>query len=114
MVAAKTMLFDEELQERANLFKCLAHPARLKIIQYLAQTRQCLSGDISDKFPLTRTTINQHMNELKEAGLVIGYEKGSKTVYCLNCSKIEKIREVMEGFLTEIKLPQDFCCEYNP
>ncbi len=33
MVFSKTQLFNEELQERANLFKVLAHPARLQILQ---------------------------------------------------------------------------------
>lgn len=113
MVVSKTNLFDEELQERANLFRVLAHPARLQILQYLAQTRTCLTGDISEMFPLTRTTINQHMNELKEAGLIVGHERGSKIVYCLNCSKIGELGNIMEGFLEEMKLPQDFCCEYS-
>ena len=54
MVASKTDLFNQELQERANLFKALAHPARLQIIKYLAETRICLSGDISDMFPISR------------------------------------------------------------
>lgn len=111
MVVAKTLLFDSELQERANLFKALAHPARLQILKYLAQTRSCLSGDISEMFPLTRTTVNQHMNELKEAGLVQGHEKGAKTIYCLDCSKVEEMKNILEGFLNEISLPQDFCCK---
>lgn len=111
MVIAKTDLFEEELQKRANLFKTLAHPARLQILQYLAQTRTCLSGDISDIFPLSRTTLNQHMHELKEAGLICCHLKGSKTVYCLDCDKIEEIKNILTGFLNEIDLPEDFCCE---
>jgi DNA-binding transcriptional ArsR family regulator len=91
----------------------LAHPARLQILQHLVKTKTCLSGDISDMFPLTRTTVNQHMNELKQAGLVVGQERGSKIVYCLNCSKMEEMGNILEGFLKEIKLPQDFCCEYS-
>jgi ArsR family transcriptional regulator, arsenate/arsenite/antimonite-responsive transcriptional repressor len=111
MVASKTELFEEKLQKRANLFKALAHPARLQILQFLAQSGTCLSGDISEMFPLTRTTLNQHMNELKNAGLIRGHVKGAKTVYCLDCSKVEEMKNILEAFLTEIKLPQDFCCK---
>jgi ArsR family transcriptional regulator len=57
MVAAKTDLFEKELQDRANLFKALAHPARLQILQFLAKTRTCLSGAISEMFPISRTTV---------------------------------------------------------
>ena len=46
MVVSKTELFDEVLQEKANLFKALAHPARLQILQFLAETKTCISGDI--------------------------------------------------------------------
>jgi DNA-binding transcriptional ArsR family regulator len=113
MVVAKSNLFCEELQERANLFRVLAHPARLQILQHLAKTKTCLSGDISEMFPLTRTTVNQHMNELKEAGLIVGHEQGSKIIYCLNCPRIEEMANILEGFLKEMKLPHDFCCEYN-
>jgi ArsR family transcriptional regulator, arsenate/arsenite/antimonite-responsive transcriptional repressor len=111
MVLAKTELFEEELQERANLFKALAHPARLQILQYLVQTRTCLSGDISDMFPLTRTTVNQHMKELKDAGLIRSHVKDKKIFYCLDCSKIEKVRNILAGFLDEMEIPQDFCCQ---
>lgn len=111
MVASKTDLFNQELQERANLFKALAHPARLQIIKYLAETRICLSGDISDMFPLTRTTLNQHMRELKNAGLIVGHEKDGRIYYCLNFEKMEKMHFVLSSFLDEVNLPADFSCE---
>lgn len=113
MVVSKTALFNEELQQRASLFKALAHPARLQILQYLAQTRTCLSGDISDHFPLTRPTVNQHMKELKEAGLIYGRKEGAKIVYCLEVDKIKEMEAVMTGFLNEMHLPADFCCMYK-
>jgi len=110
MVASKTELFNEELQKRANLFKALAHPARLQILQYLAQTRTCLTGDISENFPLTRATVNQHMKELKEAGLICGHMEGAKIVYCLDIEKLKEMEEILNGFLKEMHLPADFCC----
>jgi predicted transcriptional regulator len=52
--------------------KALAHPARLAILQYLAETKVCNTGDISDELPLSRTTVKQHLTELKNAGCVSG------------------------------------------
>jgi ArsR family transcriptional regulator len=110
MSLSKTNLFDEELKKRANLFRALSHPARIQILQYLARTRTCLTGDISDMFPLKRTTVNQHIKELADSGLIYGHKEGAKTVYCLDCSRVEEMKNILEGFLNEIKLPRDFCC----
>ena len=110
MVISKTILFDSELQERANLFKALSHPARLQILQFLAQSKTCITGDISDHFPLGRTTVNQHLKELKEAGLISGHMKGAKIVYCLDYEKVKKMEKILSGLLNEIQLPKDFSC----
>ena len=110
MVVSKTEFFDKELQKRANLFKALAHPARLQILQFLAQTKTCITGDISEHFPLTRATVNQHLKELKEAGLICGHAEGAKIVYCLDIEKVKEMEEIMTGLRNEMHLPADFCC----
>jgi DNA-binding transcriptional ArsR family regulator len=110
MVAAKSDQFDYELQKRAHLFKALSHPARLQILQFLAQTGKCLTGDISENFPLTRATVNQHMKELKNAGLIYGHREGAKIVFCLDPEKIKELEEILGSFLKEMHLPVDFCC----
>jgi DNA-binding transcriptional ArsR family regulator len=70
MAYAKIELFTAEYQKRSELFKALAHPARLAILKYLADTKTCITGDIADELPLSRTTVNQHLKELKDAGLI--------------------------------------------
>jgi len=111
MVVSKTELFTEVLQERANLFKALAHPARLQILQFLAETKTCISGDISEELPLSRTTVNQHLKELKDAGLIRGHVTGAKMNYCLDYVKVEQMKKLLTGFLNEIEFPDDFCCK---
>lgn len=110
MVVSKTELFDEALQEKANLFKALAHPARLQILQFLAETKNCISGDISDELPLSRTTVNQHLKELKDAGLIRGHVEGVKMNYCLNSDKVKEMKNLLTSFLEEIQLPDDYVC----
>ncbi len=110
MVVSKTELFDEALQEKANLFKALSHPARLQILIYLAKTRTCISGDISDDLPLSRTTVNQHLKELKDVGLIKGHVEGVRMKYCLDGEKVKQMKNVLAAFLDEIQLPEDFIC----
>ncbi len=105
MPKAKVELFDKELQESAVLFKALSHPARLAILKFLSETNSCFTGDISNELPLGRTTVNQHLNELKRSGLVQGHITGIKTNYCLNPSVINQLKLVMENVINGLN-----CC----
>lgn len=111
MVTAKTELFDEVLQTRASLFKALAHPARLQILQFLAETKTCISGDISDELPLSRTTVNQHLTELKEAGLIKSHVEGVRMNYCLDYQKVNEMKSLLSSFLNEFEMLDDISCK---
>jgi DNA-binding transcriptional ArsR family regulator len=102
----KVQLFHVDLQTNANIFKALANPARLAILKYLAETKVCMSGDISKELPLSRTTVNQHLKELKDIGLIQGEVEGVKVNYCINPEKIREIKGIIENFLHEIEI----CC----
>jgi DNA-binding transcriptional ArsR family regulator len=110
MVQSKTELFEKELAEMAELFKALAHPARLQILRYLAETKTCITGDISDELPLSRTTVNQHLTELKKAGLIQGHVSGVKMNYCLNPAKIDELKQSLNTFIKEIQV-ENFNCK---
>lgn len=109
MVQIKSELFTKELIERANFFKALAHPARLQILQFLAESQSCITGDISDELPLGRTTVNQHIKELKKIGLIQGHTQGVKTNYCLNPEKIIILKKIMNDLLEDINIENYKC-----
>ena len=89
IIMNKAEKFDESLQDLSRFAKVLSHPARLAILKYLAETKTCISGDISDYLPLGRTTVSQHLKELRDSGLIHGEIDGLKINYCLNNSRIE-------------------------
>ncbi len=99
----KVELFEKDLQETSLLFKALAHPARLAILKYLVETEVCMSGDISEELPLSRTTINQHLKELKNAGLIRGSIDGVKMNYCLHPQNAKIAIDKMNTFFEKIK-----------
>jgi DNA-binding transcriptional ArsR family regulator len=84
MTYAKTDAFDLRLQQVAALAKLLSHPARLAILQYLAERKSCFSGNIAEELPLSRTTVSQHLQELKRAGLIDGTVEGLHVCYCID------------------------------
>lgn len=97
-----TKKYNPELKELAQFTKAISHPARLAILQYLAETKTCISGDISDSLPLSRSTVFQHLKELKEIGLIHGDIDGVKTNYCLCNSTIVKYKAMFEAFFKEM------------
>jgi len=104
MATSKTELFEDGLVESATYFKALAHPARLQILKFLAETKSCFTGDISEEIPLGRTTVNQHLKELKDSGFIVGHIDGSRTNYCLNSSKIDQIKKQIQEYLNCIDI----------
>ena len=107
---AKKELFTKELQETSAFFKALGHPARLAILQYLADTKVCMTGDISDELPLSRTTVNQHLKELKDLDLISGEINGVKVNYCLNMSNLNKMKIILDSFIRQIGCCDPACC----
>ena len=109
MVQSKTELFERELVEKAAIFKALAHPARLRILQFLAKTRSCITGSIADEIPLGRTTVNQHLKELKKCDLIQGNIQGVKTNYCLNPEKIGELQILFQSYFESLNVDNYKC-----
>lgn len=105
----KPEVFDNELQELARFAKAISHPARLAILKYLAETKSCISGDISDYLPLSRTTVSQHLKELRDMGLIHGEIDGLKVNYCLCGSCIKENLEAFDRFFNHVNSAGNVC-----
>jgi ArsR family transcriptional regulator, arsenate/arsenite/antimonite-responsive transcriptional repressor len=115
MTYAKTAAFTEEQQQLARVAKALAHPARVAIIQFLASKQTCISGDIAAELPLSRTTVSQHLQELKALDLIRGEVEGLTVCYCLNTELLLQVQQQFTAFFVEATLggavcgPDDAC-----
>ena len=109
MTYAKTNIFDEHLQLLSGFTKALSHPARMAILEFLAEQEQCISGDITGEIPLSRTTVSQHLQELKNAGLIKGTVSGTKVYYCIDRDNVEKLKKEMHEFMERITSGNSTC-----
>jgi DNA-binding transcriptional ArsR family regulator len=89
----KVTSFDVSDQEIARFGKALSHPARIRILRYLAECRHCVTGNIVEQLPLSQSTVSQHLRALKEAGLIKGRLEGPATCYCLNEETLHRAGE---------------------
>ena len=110
MTTPKLELFSKDLQAAAVLFKALSHPARIAILKYLAETKICMTGNITRELPLGRTTVNQHLAELKDAGLIKGEISGTKVKYCLDSRKITELKDRFSEFMEQLECCGDSAC----
>ena len=90
----------------ATFMKALSHPARIAIIRRLVRMKEdnscqcgddcqgvncncgCKCGEIVEMFPMSQSTVSQHIKELKSAGLI--NMNGRKGKYTLNHSKLSE------------------------
>ncbi|WP_426492246.1 ArsR/SmtB family transcription factor [Hymenobacter sp. 102] len=101
MTYAKISAFTEQQQQLARAAKALAHPARIAIIQLLASKQTCISGDIAAELPLSRTTVSQHLQELKTMDLIRGEIDGLTVCYCLNTELLRQVQQHFTAFFAE-------------
>jgi len=69
----------------ARFAKALSHPARVYIIRELSGLNGCCtSGEFFARLPIARSTLSQHLKELKLAGLIQGQIDPPYIKYCIN------------------------------
>ena len=86
--------------------KALSHPARLAILQTLAERGSCICGEIVDVMPLSQATVSQHLRVLREAGLVRGTFDGPRSCYCIDADAMKALRTSLEGLFGSLQR----CC----
>ena len=64
----------------AEILKALAHPTRVKIVDYLSKGEKCVK-DIWQELEIPQPTVSQHINILKNAGIISFRREGVKTCY---------------------------------
>lgn len=80
----KPIVITEEQNKTARIAKALGHPVRVYIIDFLSKKACCYSGDLSDILPIAKSTLSQHLKELKDAGLIQGEIETPRIKYCLH------------------------------
>lgn len=86
-----------EVSAMGDAWKALADPTRRKILTLL-KSRDMNAGDIAAKFNMTKPSISNHLNILKQADLVDAEKIGQNVIYSLNTSVLEDIM----GLLSEL------------
>lgn len=77
------------------LAKAIGHPARIKILRYLAHKNACICGDIVDELGLAQSTVSQHLKVLKDAGIIRGEIDGPRVCYCIEPRTLRRLKALV-------------------
>lgn len=111
MAVTKAKLFNKQQKRSAELMKALGHPARIAIIELLADRETCICGDITEELPLAQSTVSQHLKALKSAGIIKGEVDGVRVCYCLNPEGIAELNELLTPLIKNLTTAtEEQCC----
>ncbi|MDL2223183.1 winged helix-turn-helix domain-containing protein [Bacteroidales bacterium OttesenSCG-928-M11] len=99
----------KEQEQMARFAKAMGHPIRIAILQMLASQTCCFHGDMSELLPIAKSTLSQHLNELKDAGLIQGEITPPTVKYCINRENWALIEKLLGGFIESVANSKGSC-----
>jgi DNA-binding transcriptional ArsR family regulator len=92
--------FTAQQEQIARIAKALSHPARVYIMEKLIGLNACCtSGEMIGDIPIARSTLSQHLKELKYAGLIQGNIEPPQIKYCVNKANWEIAKILLKNFM---------------
>ena len=92
-------IISDKQEKMARYAKALGHPVRVYVMQLLSNQACCYSGDLSEELPIAKSTLSQHLKELKDAGLIQGETEAPRIKYCVNRTNWKEAQELFAEFL---------------
>lgn len=94
-------------QATADLFRTLGHPARIRILEVLADGPKPVHGIRAELgFPIEPSTLSQHLTVLRRAGLLGASRTGATITYGLIGGSLPKLLADAKVALAELIIPQ--------
>jgi ArsR family transcriptional regulator len=97
-------IITEDQKKAARYAKAMGHPIRMYVLELLSKQSCCYSGDLTEELPIVKSTLSQHLKELKDAGLIQGEIESPRIKYCLNR---QNWKEAQELFRKILKIDQE-------
>jgi ArsR family transcriptional regulator len=83
---------------KAELFKALAHPARVRVLELLSEGEQTV-GEMQPLVGVEPSHLSQQLAVLRRAGVVTSRKSGAAVVYALRDREIVKLLAVAKRVL---------------
>jgi DNA-binding transcriptional ArsR family regulator len=88
-------------QLKAEFFKTLGHPARIRVLELLSE-REMPVSELLPEIGLEASNLSQQLAVLRRAGLVTARREGSQVYYALTSPQVAELLAVARGILTSV------------
>jgi DNA-binding transcriptional ArsR family regulator len=92
-------------QLKAEFFKTLGHPARIRVLELLSQREMAVS-ELLPEVRLEASNLSQQLAVLRRAGLVTTRKEGSQVYYSLTSERVAELLAVARVILTTVLTEQ--------
>lgn len=88
-------------QLKAEFFKTLGHPARIRVLELLSE-RDHTVAEMLPEVGIEATNLSQQLAVLRRAGLVVSRKGGSTVTYSLTSPYVAELLAVARRIMTEV------------
>ena len=98
-----------QLRQRADVFKALGHPDRLRIVDNLAAGERCVC-DLVKSVGSSWSTVSRHLSVLKQAGVVTDEKRGLQVFYSIALPCVPSFMVCLDAARTGEAVEMRRCC----
>ena len=88
-------------QLKAEFFKALGHPARIRVLELLSE-RERPVGELALEVGLEASHLSQQLGVLRRVGVVVARKQGNSVIYSLAAPEVADLLAVARHVLTEV------------
>lgn len=86
---------------RAEFFKALGHPVRIRVLELLAEGEQSVS-ELLEQISVEQSSLSQQLGVLRRVGFVVARRDGSSVIYALADERIVELLAVSRQMLLDM------------
>jgi DNA-binding transcriptional ArsR family regulator len=91
----KSVLHDATDERLMLMLRALANPARLQLFHYLRTSSEISCHQLVEALPLSQSTVSEHLQRLRDAGLIRGEPHGASRTYIVDADALAWLKETI-------------------
>lgn len=101
MKRTKVTFQQEKLTMSTELMRALAHPLRLKILEFLDRNKNIQVNQIYNTLKIEQSIASQHLRILKNAGVLVADKDGKYMHYAIDYQRVSNAVKAINRFLSK-------------